>query len=493
MRVYRVVAVVLPLTFIAVLFTACQTSQVANPGSPPVLSTTWESAPGVLVTIDFPATIDPAAYNAVRAKWKMHNMQTGHLIGTYQSKYPVEPAIDGVINEQLSKSAYYAALLYQRLCEILPADRVVLQPRVVTISDEGEVFYQPVPGGDMPSALYIDIFIHTVLYRAIEGRAWYPDTFGTDFHPVCAIFDEPAREGTYRRPLAATRAPGETPSGDVAPNTFTGEMNHKLPFEMEKGFTYKKLNRPYTGKGFFGFGWMGFTAQEEDVRQWIQSDRLSDFPHLDVFNLFSYVVVDALKVHPDLVTNATRDYLTIYDPQLASDFAADPMSVEKSKSYGIFRECAQVERTMLRELNQRFTEGLISGDFGTSMQDILSAELDFEKQMIRLRNQYTMMAFASAATSITSNVYTAQGKITPQQNLNVQMQLITNLSNQMTIQQDGLRQIAQLFDDQFNRATGAQREYVIRLAGSSERITAHDFATLREKARNVYRRFAIGE
>lgn len=469
----------------AVLLGGCATRQQARVGDPPTLADQAADTPALLVTIEYPVAVDPSAYPAFRGIWKRSNMRTGHLLGTYRSRYAVEPAVDGMINEQLAKSAFHALTLYRRLTQLLPADRVSLQPREITVDDSGRLAYKR-SGPQIPSALLVDFSVSTALYRAVEGRLWYPDTFGTQFGPRAVIFQGVGAGGVEERLLAGWGAPYQDAQGTASSPSYLDVLQWPEERSLVPGYSESASTRPAQKGRYFSFGFLAYSLAAEEAAAWAAAEGSGADPFRDPIDLFAYVVVDLLNEHPELVRQATLAYAEAYDPALAATLGHSGQVTAPHQAYDTFRKCAEVERKMLHAQDTEFAAALRDGEFGSSMRAMLAAELDFERRATALQNQYTAAALAGTVASVTSSVYVAEGLISPQQNLTIQMQLLRSSAERHEAQGDSLHDLASLFARQLSRTLAAQNEYTVAIAGADQKINAQTFADLRTKLQRVY-------
>lgn len=446
-------------------------------------STSAVATAGVpLVVVDYLASIDPDAKELYTRIYRQAELQTGHIFGKYEAQGDVDGAVAGSIDESMAKTLYYTTEFAKVLRAKLPPGAVVLRPLAVTLVDKDHIGARAV-GPDVPGVMSVECWVNVSLLRAVEGRLWTSDTLGCDLTPRITIAANNQSSDRASRILASTDVPRKV---DNETRFYTCIERLAIPAFADEDPQFRKIvreRRPAKRPGYFAFDWKTYEGNQRafDAQAATKGGNLESAPFRPVWDFYANVVVDLLNQCDDLADPAFRQYAALYSPALAGPSASLTLA-----QAALIKKFLVLEQKFLQEQDQQFLDTVYAGEFGDSMRQVLLGEIKFQNGANAIQDAEFRRSLTSSLTSMTYSSLAMKGYVTPEQNMMMQMQIMTAGMQASQAENASMRNLARLFQNELQRVRDDQAEFVLNTASGEERIRVKSLGELRAKLSAIY-------
>ena len=409
----------------------------------------------------------------------------------------------------IEKSSYYAMSLYKELKNVLPEGSVLLSPHIVVWDTENKLHSRPILGSEqVPSVLTIDFGIYS-FPDINELMNTPPVTFGDLVTPLIVVkssrWIQPSMSGLLisSQPLASSawRQIQQETSKDFYSklNDTPNENSVSLGFISylgERNPAALALPLKQTSNGT-----QQMSAIEQYSLEKIQMNgnlisSLSEDYSVDPF-VQSFVkgastrIIEVLNSvdHEKATFFARQSALARFDPELAKVFFVQSADESVRARQQLAESLVGAEREFLAAQSDSIYDGTYSGNYGSKMRKIISAEyrmLEERRQLARKQNITTAVAVVALAGSVygavasvagTTAVAVASGAALAGSGWALHQSLETRTESK-EVNRYFLARMAPAFD----RQMAVQMEWL----ESKEVITARSFAEFRNKTLSLY-------
>ncbi len=472
---------------------------------PEEVSSQETSDASALVVIRYPAMIHANAENLYVSSFAI-NAIGGEVPYNVHGNRQTSRVAQSVIE----KSSYYAMSLYRELKSVLPEGSVLLSPHIVDWDKERNLYSRPILGSEqIPSVLTIDFSIYS-FPDVDELMNAPPVTFGDLVTPLIVVkssrWIQPSLGGLLisSPPLASSawrQTRNETASSfrsrlDDSPQT-SGSSLGFISFLRERDEAHLPLPIKRTGDGN-----QQMAAIEQYSLEKIQMDGavISSLP--ENFSIDPFVrgfvkgastrIVEILNSldHEKATFFSRQAALERFDPELAKVFFVQSRDESVRARLQLAEALVGAEREFLAAQSDSIYDGTYSGNYGSKMRKIISAEyrmLEERRHLARKQNITTAVAVVALAGSVygavastaasTAAVTVASGAALAGSGWALHKSLETKTESK-EVNRYFLARMAPAFDRQMS----VQMEWL----ESKEVITARGFAEFRNKTLSLY-------
>ncbi|MEL6661448.1 MAG: hypothetical protein AAFR33_00500 [Pseudomonadota bacterium] len=417
------------VVFCAALLAGCastatgssRSALLAHEGPLPAVDVELPSA-GTLVVVRYPAILESDAADAYYSAY-VKNAFGGRVGGSVYGSPEARQVADGVF----LKSNYFAQSIYRELSERLPKEGVLLSPHRVILDEDGTLTSVPITQAEsLPSALSVD-FVSYSFPDPDRMMNAEPLTFGDLFSPLVTVHaDHRVRTPTHGVVLASAPLLGS--SGGAA-----REDAMKSLSALERG-SFESEARPLdfihhlSGEGSLSVASQGLSVfskahavqvypLEKIVidRYALRQMKFSPNTQLDpIERAFTGALADRIVAQlagldierASMVGRAAA--IERFDPSLAALALVGSADMDVQTRLRFAERLLEAERRFLAVQSKKIHEGVLAGEIGQQMRDVLVAEFDLierRRQLARQQNMATAAAIAGvvAAGAVAAN------------------------------------------------------------------------------------------
>lgn len=476
--------------------TATGVKQSALRGGPEVALNQQAPAGTVLAIVRYPAFVDSAAeQDFTRA------FGENALGGKPVSGDPVE--IGALADSVILKSNYFAMSLYRELAARLPEHSVLLSPHEVTLADDGSLTSVPMTQAEsLPSVVTVDFTAYT--YPDLDAMMGSkPLTFGDLVTPIVSVRTDPrasiATEGVLlasspiRSAAAGTnRAQGLTDAATLEEGRFDAGVPEldfiaQISGEARMRVAASPLTRT-TSASVRDYPIEKIQLQGPAIQT---LDRTStDILEAPFTNGFANQVVDLINR-----TDATKaamfkraDAIAGYDDSLAALTLVGSEAPDFQSRARYADRLLEAEQKYLSVQSLRLYDGVINGEMGAQVQEMLQEEyrvIERRRYLARQQNIATAAAIASAigGVAVASQEDNSRGE---QIAANAMIQAAIFSATEAMRQNRLSKGVSENYIQSVVPALNASTEVQVDLIDSSETITAIRFEDLKTKLSELY-------
>jgi hypothetical protein len=450
----------------------------------------------VLAIVRYPAFVDSAAEVDFAKAFGENALGGRSVVGD-----PVE--VGALADSVVLKSNYFAMSLYRELAARLPEHSVLLSPHEVTLADDGSLTSEPMTQAEsLPSVVTIDFTAYTYpdLDAMMGGK---PLTFGDLVTPIVSVRTDPrasvATEGVLlaSSPLRGAAAGLNRKQGLADALTLeNGRFEAGVP---ELDFIAQISGEPQarvaaTSLTKTSAGSVRDYPVEKIQLQGVAIQTLdktsTDILEAPFTNGFANQVVDLINR-----TDATKaamfkraDAIAGYDDSLAALtlVGSDAPDFQARARYA--DRLLEAEQKYLSVQSLRLYDGVINGEMGAQVRDMLQEEhrvIERRRYLARQQNIATAAAIASAigGVAVASQDNVSRGEQTA---ANAMIQAAIFSAGEAMRQNRLSKNVGSSYIQSVVPALNASTEVQVDLIDSSETITAIRFEDLKDKLAELY-------
>jgi len=464
-----------------------------------------KSEASALVVIRYPAMIHANAENLYVSSFAINAIGGEVPYGVHGNRQTSR-----IAQSVIEKSSYYAMSLYHELKSVLPAGSVLLSPHIIDWDKERNLYSRPILGSEqIPSVLTIDFNIYSFpdIGELMNAQ---PVTFGDLVTPLIVV-----KSSRWVQPSMGGLLISSPPLASSA--------WRQAREEAELSFRSRLDNSPQIPDSSLGF--VSFLRERDEVSLALPVKRTGDGNQaLSAIEQYS---LEKIQMNGPLVSNLPEDFsidpfvqgfvkgastrisdmlnsldhekatffarqaaLERFDPELAKVFFVQSKDESVRARLQLAEALVGAEREFLAAQSDSIYDGTYTGNYGSKMRKIISAEysmLEERRQLARKQNIATAVAVVALAGSVygavastaasSAAVVATSGAALAGSGWALHQSLETRTESK-EVNRYFLARMAPAFDRQMS----VQMEWL----ESKEVITARGFAEFRNKTLSLY-------
>ena len=480
--------------------TAKGVSTSALRGGPEVPLRLEAPAGTALAVVRYPAFVDSAAEQAFAKAYRDNAF--GGRVGETD---PVE--VNALADSVVLKSNYFAMSLYRELASRLPEHSVLLSPHEIKLAEDGSLTSEPMTQAEaLPSVVTVDFTAYTYPNaKAMMGGK--PLTFGDLVTPVVSVRTDPRANVATEGLLLASTPVREAAAGSNRAQALAdaarleqGRIEAGVP---ELDFIAHISGEPRQGTATVPIG-RGRTGavrnypiekiKLESAQLKTLSDTQTDVLEIPFTNGFANKVIDIINR-----TDASKaamfkraDAIGDFDESLAALTLAGSNQQDYLTRLRYAERLLEAEQKYLSVQSLRLYDGVVNGEMGAQVRDMLTEEtrvLERRRELARQQNIATAAAIVSAigGVAVATQDNDGRGPSYGQQiAANAMIQAAIFSATEAMRKNRQSKGVSNNYIQSVVPALNAQTEVQVDLIDSSETITAIRFEDLKDKLGELY-------
>ncbi len=445
-----------------------------------------ESHPGLLLRIEYPGGITPAALQFLR---------NGTRALTNYPHTMSDAEMDERLYDQINKSAYFALRLYRHLINSgqFPANAIALDAVTIDGTPGGTCLTSITDAVRVPSVLTLRFFVdrHHDNDVSTQQVRVFMNSFGDWIAPRFALLTEPGAwpasagmiagtRGWWSGPMLMTCDPSTCDSGIADLGAAISEScspNRRIATSPVAQLTSPLVRLPYP-KALIPTA-APFVRCPENVL----ADPAESGTPCSYERFIELLVVNALtQVDPYLAMRMQwKRYIQAIDPALAARWPGGITTPAAQKRLQLIKRLMQVEKRYVADVSRRFADSIVAGPLGQHMREQRANEQAMADSMkatatsawrSKMMTLLTLSATNVVATNITNNP--TAGLELAKQALEASLQSAADTSSRLDALQS---QFALSTAQSYSHLNGARFDITV----DKERFTADNLAELRGK------------
>jgi hypothetical protein len=463
------------------------------------------SEASAMVVIRYPALIHTNAENLYVSSFAINAIGGDVPYGVHGNRQTSR-----VAQSIIEKSSYFAMSLYQELKSVLPEGSVLLSPHIVEWDKERNLYSRPILGSEqIPSVLTIDFNIYSFpdINELMDAP---PVTFGDLVTPLVVV-----KSSRWVQPSLGGLLVSSPPLASAAYRQTQEETRDALRAKLD--------DSPRQAESSLGF--ISFLRERDETQLPLplksNADSSQQLAAIEQYSL------EKIRMNGELISNLPEDFsvdpfvqgfvkgastriveilnsldhdkatffarqaaLERFDPELANVFFVQSSDESVRARLQLAEALVGAEREFLAAQSDSIYDGTYSGNYGSKMRKIISAEyrmLEERRQLARKQNMTTAVAVIALAGSVygaaaataasTAAVIATSGAALAGSGWALHKTLETRTESK-EVNRYFLARMAPAFDRQMS----VQMEWL----ESKEVITARGFAEFRNKTLSLY-------